>query len=123
VQVLIQSKIKYYWYESADYKQIKERFFDPMSKVLHDLCNTWKTEKKKKESCRNDISISGLDTLAMFTLRYFTPKCSKPVEGQLDTTALKAVLNECSIFNGWRASDKKVAWFTIFFVTGIYSIN
>jgi len=47
-----------------------------------------------------------------------THQTEHPTRDQLDTSALKYALNECSIFDGWYDSKSKNGWLGMFFQIG-----
>ena len=45
-------------------------------------------------------------------MRYYSPKNSTPVDGRYDTSALKAIMDNCKLFKDWRD------WFQTFHDVG-----
>ena len=52
-------------------------------------------------------------------MMFFCPKSSESSsDGQLDTTALKAIMNNCKLFEGWYDPKTGDGWLQSFFVVG-----
>ena len=50
-------------------------------------------------------NFENFDDLSEAMFDYFRPKDSDPKKGQIDTTALKFILNNCRVFQGWYQED------------------
>ena len=103
------------WWKKNKENEIKTKL-KPIEEFLAVELHKLTKSKKTKSSCNSEIDV--LDVLAQTTLQFYCPKDSKPNEGQLDTTALKYILNECSIFDGWFDPKTKTGWFQSFHEVG-----
>jgi len=106
--------IKKFWSKNIAWQEQQDALTAPINAFLdNQLTKQWAKKSKKSPS-----SICITDAIARYTLNYFTSVQSTRVDGQLDISALKAVMNSYDIFAGWYDPKTKDGWFTTFFDIG-----